>query len=746
MGNVLLSKTTIVPPLSSASSLAAFDVSGAVNGITCNIPGLGNFYYNNSSSATADNITVIEPTSGIGRWLIQKPTISNNNRFLGLLDGSIGPSSEIPFTDLGYSILNASSGANIRNAISSPSLSGSNATGTWPISVTGHCGDLIGPQVTSHLGVTSINENSINYSLIKKSSPISLLGNSKQISHNIEEIFVGDNLYFTEDGKLDARGLSGALLQVDNLSDLNNISTARDNLGLGKAALKDITDQTKAKAVMLSSFTSGSYAKFDDNGSLIDGGADPAGTLIASNNLSDVDDIATSRLNLELSDAALKNVTDNTKTTAVMLSTFTSGNYAKFDSQGSLVDGGGNPALGCLIASNNLADVSNRANARENIGLGEAAVVNVTDTTKTNAVMLSSFTSGNYAKFDSKGSLIDGGSTPAGALLSSNNLSDVEDIAISRTNIGLGEAAIVGVTDTSKTNAVMLSSFTNGNYAKFDNKGSLVDGGGDPAAGCLVSTNNLSDLESITTSRLNLGLGASALKGVTDLAKANVVMLSSFTNGNYPKFDSKGSLVDGGGNPAAGCLTAINNLSDLNNISTSRTNLGLGAAAVVGVTDASKTNAVMLSSFSDGSYAKFDNAGSVIDGGPTPWLSTMNLVSSDTQVQMQVNQTYYFNGDFDADLLLPTSAKPGDTVHIINTLDYNALAKNLIVHQNASQKIYLGGDQYTTNGTGGSLKNKIYGTKFSLKCIVENNVFILCDVCVPSIFLTGISVPAFTSV
>mgnify|MGYP003339884249 CR=1 FL=1 len=94
------------------------------------------------------------------------------------------------------------------------------------------------------------------------------------------------------------------------------------------------------------------------------------------------------------------------------------------------------------------------------------------------------------------------------------------------------------------------------------------------------AANNLSDLNNTTTARTNLGLGTSAVLDAGTSA-TNVIQLDS--NAKIPAVD--GSLLTNITATDSSKLAIANNLSDLNNAGTARTNLGLGTAAVAADTD-----------------------------------------------------------------------------------------------------------------------------------------------------------------
>lgn len=60
-----------VSPKTDVAGLAAVDVSGVQTGSLCYVIGLANFFFYDSASVEpADNLTVIEPSAGSGRWLV----------------------------------------------------------------------------------------------------------------------------------------------------------------------------------------------------------------------------------------------------------------------------------------------------------------------------------------------------------------------------------------------------------------------------------------------------------------------------------------------------------------------------------------------------------------------------------------------------------------------------------------------------------------------------------------------------
>jgi hypothetical protein len=298
-------------------------------------------------------------------------------------------------------------------------------------------------------------------------------------------------------------------------------------------------------------------------------GASDVNALAIANNLSDLNNAGTARTNLGLG-------------TSATLDTGTSnGNVVVLDATGlPAVDGSQLTGVTStdntkLAIANNLSDLNSASTARTNLGLGTSATL---DTGTAN---------GNVVVLDATGlPAVDGSqltgvtSTDNTKLAIANNLSDLNNATTARTNLGLGTSAtldvgtgandVVQLDGTSKLPAVDGSQLTNIS-----------------PTGALLITNNLSDLNSASTARTNLGLGTSATLD-TGTSNGNVVVLDAT---GLPAVD--GSQLTGVTATDNTKLAIANNLSDLNNAGTARTNLGLGTSATLDV-GTSANNVVQL--------------------------------------------------------------------------------------------------------------------------------------------------------
>lgn len=326
---------------------------------------------------------------------------------------------------------------------------------------------------------------------------------------------------------------TGRLLTANNLSDVADTGTARTNLGLGAAALRNVgtTSGTVAdgadtritgaaqKASNLADLTDPAAARTNlglgnsatravgTGAGQVAAGDDPriTGSLLATDNLSDVADVPTSRTNLGLGNAATRNVGTLTGTVAA---------------------GDDTRITGAAQKSANLSDLASAATARTNLGLTAPATAAFGTTAGT--VM-----EGNDNRI-------------AGALRASSNLSDLANPATARTNLGLTAPASAPFGTTA---------------------GTVMEGNDNRISGALQSASNLSDLTNAATARTSLGLGNSAVLNVGSTA---------------------GTVAPGDDVRFAGALQKSANLSDVASTDTARTNLGLGSAAVsdVGTTSA----------------------------------------------------------------------------------------------------------------------------------------------------------------
>ncbi len=143
-------------------------------------------------------------------------------------------------------------------------------------------------------------------------------------------------------------------------------------------------------------------------------------------------------------------------------------------------------------------------------------------------------------------------------------------------------------------------------FLRGDNTWQTISGGGD-----LLAANNLSDLASASTARSNLGLviGTNVLAPNGSGASLTALNASAITSGTVPaanlgsgasistKFlrgDNTWQTITGGGD-----LLAANNLSDLANAATARTNLGVAIGSQVQGYDADLAAIAALTSAAD---------------------------------------------------------------------------------------------------------------------------------------------------
>ena len=174
--------------------------------------------------------------------------------------------------------------------------------------------------------------------------------------------------------------------------------------------------------------------------------------------------------------------------------------------------------------------------------------------------------------------------------ITTNSTFDGRDVATDGSKLD-GIEAGANVTDAGNVNPLVdshvnLSTASSGQLLSYNGSDyAWVSAGG---GGDLLAANNLSDLANAATARTNLGFNA-AVDSHVNLSTASSGQLLSYNGSDY-------AWVSAGG---GGDLIAANNLSDVANASTSRTNLGLAIgsnvqaySSVLAATTASYTTAL----------------------------------------------------------------------------------------------------------------------------------------------------------
>jgi hypothetical protein len=497
-------------------------------------------YLTTSTGLTVANFA----SSDISQW-------TNNAGYLTSLSGALlGSNNLSDLTNTGTARTNLGLGT-IATASAGDylTLSGGTLTGT-----------LIGTTVSSTNGLFGTVTTTV---LVVNGSTTSSFGGSINVPSG--SCFSVDGVCLTSSG--------GSALQIaNNLSDLANTSTARTNLGFtggtgisiaGNGAISlssnnisqftnDAGYITTSTNLTTDNFASANISQWtNDAGYLTSAGAesDPVWSAASSSYLT-VADAALTYLDLSSPDITNWN---------------TAYGWGDHSIAGYLTS-----LTGALLSSNNLSDLADTATAQLNLGLGSAATLSSAAVLQS-ANDLSDLSSPSNARI----SLGLGDVATLSTLdifQPINNLSELIDPSLARTNLGLGSAATLSSSDFLQP-MNDLSDISSAFNARF-NLG-LGDVATFSTFDVLQPSNNLSDLTDPSTARTNLGFSGGTgitLSGVGEIALSSTD-ISQFTN-------DSGYLTS-----LSGALLVANDLSDLADPASARTNLGLGTMATAASSD-----------------------------------------------------------------------------------------------------------------------------------------------------------------
>ena len=366
-----------------------------------------------------------------------------------------------------------------------------------------------------------------------------------------------------------------ALAIANNLSDLNNATTARTNLGLGTAATEDVG--TGANDIV--QLDGSSRLPAVDGSQLTNITATDSTKLAIANNLSDLNNAGTARTNLGVAigsdvqayDAQLADIAGLTPTD----SNFIVGNGTNF-----VLESGATAR----------ASLSLGTAATEDVGTGASNVVQLDGSSRLPAVDGSLLT--NITATDST------------KLAIANNLSDLNNASTARTNLGVAIGSDVQAYDAQLADIAGLTP-TDSNF--------IVGNG----------TNFVT--ESGATARASLSLGSAATEDVGTGA-SNVVQLDG--SSRLPAVD--GSQLTNITATDSTKLAIANNLSDLNNAGTARTNLGVAIGSDVQAYDAQLADIAGLTP-TDGNIIIGNGTNFITESGATARTSLGLSIGTDVQ-------------------------------------------------------------------------------------------------------------------
>ena len=451
-------------------------------------------------------------------------------------------------------------------------------------------------------------------------------------------VVIGQFASFVDiNGTIQSSGIltTDVLLRANNLSDLLNAATARINLGLGTAAVQNISFFLQS-ANNLSDLTNIAVAQA--NLGLGTAATQNIGFFLqTANNLSDITNPVLARNNLLLGTAATKAASDNTKPILVSVVVPTViNNLAVFSDNNGTISDSGSPIGGFQPFSAALTSIAGLMTSPDLMIYTTASnTYAVTGLTAFSRIMLANPSAATWISTLGLGTAA---LQNIGFFLQvANNLGDLNNVVTARSNLGLGSAALLAASDITKpTLASVIIPTTINNVAVFADINGTIKDSGSTLTGFQPLNAALTSISALVTSPDQMIYTISSNNyAVTSLTAFSRTLLAAASAAAWQTALGLGSAATQNSNFF---LQVANNLSDLANVATARTNLGLGTAALKTASDVTKTIVASVNgATTTGHVATFNDAlGTITDGG---LLGTSAFKTASSNAQAGVAST-----------------------------------------------------------------------------------------------------------